>query len=247
MRLLLLLALTCLAHFATAAQLSIIIDDIGYRHTDKAVLSLPNTITLAVLPHTPLGEKIAKEASEQGNEIMLHLPMQALDGRKLGPGGLTNQMSEQEFKLIITDALNSIPNVRGVNNHMGSLLTQLPEPMRWLMEILKGHDSYFVDSFTTRYSKAAEIAEEQGIPLLRRAVFLDNNVDSKALEKQFQQAIDLAKEQGHAIMIAHTYPESISFLTQNLERLETNGVNLVKVSEQLPYQLAKKTDDTKIM
>ncbi len=247
MRLLLIFILTCLAPSVTAAQLSIIIDDIGYRYTDKAVLLLPNSVTLAVLPHTPQGKKIALSASEQGHEIMLHLPMQSLNGKKLGPGGLTNQMTEQEFKLAVTDALDSIPNVRGVNNHMGSLLTQLPDHMTWLMEILKSRNNYFVDSITTRYSKAADIAQKQGIPLLKRAVFLDNDISDKALERQFQQAMDLAKQNGQAVMIAHTYPESIAFLNNNLERLTSNGVRLVKISEQLPYQLAQKKPATKIM
>ncbi len=243
-RLLLLLAVLFTTQFVNAAQVSIIIDDIGYRQTDEAVLALPTTVTLSVLPHTPLGEKLAAIGHSKGHEIMLHLPMQALNGKALGPGGLTNQMNEKEFKQAVQDAFESIPYARGVNNHMGSLLTQLEAPMSWLMESLKQKESYFIDSMTTRYSKAGEAADKQGIPLLRRQLFLDNDVSPQALEKQFNQLIKLANKEGKVIVIAHPYPETIRFLQANLPRLTDEGINLVNSSRLLPYRIAHKQQNT---
>lgn len=239
MRLLLLLIVTFIANSAKAAQVAIIIDDIGYRQTDEAVLSLPIGVTLSVLPNTPLGKKIAIAAHNRGHEIMLHIPMQALNGKKLGPGGLTNDMNEHTFKQTISSAFNSIPHVKGVNNHMGSLLTQMDKPMLWLMESLKQQDNYFVDSVTTRYSKAADNANKLGIPLLRRQLFLDNDVREEALEKQFQQLIQLANNQGSVVAIAHPYPETIRFLRHNVSRLQQEGITLVPTSTLLPYRLAQ--------
>lgn len=238
-RLLLLFAVLFSVSPVNASQVSIIIDDIGYRQTDEAVLTLPSTITLSVLPHTPLGQNIAMSANKRGHEIMLHIPMQALNGKVLGPGGLTNQMGEVEFKHTINQALDSIPYAKGVNNHMGSLLTQLDEPMQWLMESLKQQDSYFVDSMTTRYSKAADTANMLGIPLLKRQLFLDNDVTEAALEKQFQQLIQLANAQGSVVAIAHPYPETIRFLNENLPRLAEKGITLVRTSSLLPYRVAQ--------
>jgi hypothetical protein len=243
-RLLLLSAFIFIVNHAQAAQVSIIIDDIGYRQTDEAVLSLPNSITLSVLPHTPLGKDIALLASHKGHEIMLHLPMQALNGKKLGAGGLTNKMNEQEFKQTITAAFNSIPNVSGVNNHMGSLLTQMDEQMVWLMESLKQQNNYFVDSVTTRYTKAGEAANRLGIPLLKRQVFLDNDVSETALENQFQQLIQQANIEGQVLVIAHPYPETIRFLQNNLPRLQQQGLSLVKTSALLPYRIAQKESES---
>ena len=240
MRLLLLLAVLFTTPYSFAAQVSIIIDDIGYRQTDEAVLALPSNITLSVLPHTPLGERLAAIAHDKGYEIMLHLPMQALNGKEMGPGGLTNQMSEQSLKQAIEDAFKSVPYAKGVNNHMGSLLTQLDDPMTWLMESLKQQDNYFVDSMTTRYSKASAAANKQGIPLLKRQLFLDNDVSPQALERQFNQLIQKAHKEGQLIVIAHPYPETISFLKANLPRLTEEGITLVNTSRLLPYRLAQK-------
>lgn len=216
---------------ASAAKLAIIIDDIGYRLTDEAALTLPQNITLSVLPHTPLGQKLANDGHTKGHEIMLHLPMQALNGKALGPGGLTNDMSESQIKQQLQSAFNSIPFAKGANNHMGSLLTQMDDPMLWVMQSLKQQQLFFVDSVTTKYTKASDTANQLGVPLLRRHVFLDNDVSPRGLEKQFKIMIQRTKQQGKLVAIAHPYPETIRFLRANLARLEANGIVLVKTSQ----------------
>jgi len=236
--LIVLLLLTCLPPLY-AANLAIIIDDIGYRQSDEAVLSLPANITLSVLPHTPLGKRLALQGHKKGHEIMIHIPMQALSGNRLGPGALTSDMNEQQIKSEISAAFNNIPFARGANNHMGSLLTQLENPMLWVMQSLKNKQAYFVDSMTTRFSKASMQAKDVGVPLLQRQVFLDNDVRLYALEKQFKQIITQAKQQGSLVAIAHPYPETIAYLNANLPRLRTNGINLVNTSELLAVDIAK--------
>ncbi|MBV7317495.1 divergent polysaccharide deacetylase family protein [Shewanella sp. NIFS-20-20] len=230
---------------ALAGQVAIIIDDIGYRYTDNNVLKLPSSVTLSILPHTKIGGQLAQIAHHQGHEIMVHLPMQALNGQKLGPGGLTNNMTEEQIKQSIQASVRSVPNAVGVNNHMGSLLTQLADPMAWVMQELKQQELFFVDSITTRYSKAAEQANQQGIPLLTRQVFLDNRLDTESLEKQFSQMINMSHQQGYVVMIAHPHPQTISFLQANLHRLNQEGISLVPVSMLLPYKLALKQAQTK--
>ncbi|NRD71823.1 divergent polysaccharide deacetylase family protein [Shewanella sp. VB17] len=225
---------------AYSAQVAIIIDDIGYRQSDEAVLTLPESITLSVLPHTPLGYSVANMAYNKGHEIMVHLPMQALNGKALGPGGLTNAMNEKELKNNLTSAFLSIPFAKGANNHMGSLLTQLKEPMIWVMESLKQNDLYFVDSMTTHFTKAGSTANQLGVPQLKRELFLDNDVSTAALESQFSKLMMLAHNQGQIVAIAHPYPETIQYLKLNLHRLQKAGIKLVKTSELLPYKLASK-------
>ncbi|MGS0681024.1 divergent polysaccharide deacetylase family protein [Shewanella sp. 125m-7] len=223
-----------------ASKIAIIIDDIGYRQSDKAVLSLPANITLSVLPHTPLGKSLALKAHQQGNEILVHLPMQALNGKAIGPGALTNTMSETELKAQITDSINSVPNASGANNHMGSLLTQLNDPMRWVMESLQQHDLYFIDSMTTKFTQAGAMAESMGVPLLRREIFLDNDRSTVGLEKQFNYAISLAQTKRKIVVIAHPYPETIEFLNENLHRLQGANIDLVHTSLLLPQRVATK-------
>ncbi|MEZ9197959.1 divergent polysaccharide deacetylase family protein [Shewanella sp. 10N.286.54.B9] len=227
-----------------AARIAIIIDDIGYRQSDKAVLTLPPNVTLSVLPLTPLGKAVATKAHQQGSEILVHLPMQALNGKTIGPGALTNAMSEQDFKKQLQQAIDSVPFASGANNHMGSLLTQLDKPMHWVMDALLQRDIYFIDSVTTKYTQAGAVAEKVGVPLLKRTIFLDNDKTEAALELQFQKAIKLTETQTDVVVIAHPYPETLTFLNNNLHRLAQAEIALVPPSKLLPISVASKNDTT---
>ena len=108
----------------------------------KAV-ELPGQVTLAFLPYTPYATRLAALSHEVNKEVMLHMPMESIKHHHLGRGGLTEDMHQQEFVKAIEDALASIPYVTGINNHMGSLLTQQHEHMLWLMQEINQHGNLF--------------------------------------------------------------------------------------------------------
>ncbi|MDC2889470.1 divergent polysaccharide deacetylase family protein [Psychrosphaera algicola] len=67
--------------------MAIVIDDIGYKQSDRKLLELSGQLTYAVLPHTPLGYAYAKHASNNHRDVIIHLPMQAnTHNELLGPG-----------------------------------------------------------------------------------------------------------------------------------------------------------------
>tara|TARA_B100000700_G_C15048284_1_gene859016 strand:+ start:2712 stop:3470 length:759 start_codon:yes stop_codon:yes gene_type:complete len=227
----LVIALSLVTHVAAADKIAIIIDDIGNHPEDLAAAELPGDVTFAVLPFTPYGRAFALKAHHQGKQIMAHVPMQALAGNALGLGALTADMSSAEIKLKLRQVLDDIPYVAGINNHMGSQLTQLTQPMQAVMESLKNHDLYFIDSRTTEYTVAEQIAHRYQVPVARRHVFIDNETNEQYLSQQFDELIRLARQQGTAIAIGHPYPETIAFLKQRLSTLEQEGIQLVFASE----------------
>ena len=115
-------------------RIAIIIDDLGNNLAlGHEAVNLPGALTYSVLPWRPYSAEIALRAHAEGKEVMLHLPMETTDGRAMGPGGLRTNMSRVEFARQVRSSLAAIPHVSGVNNHMGSLLTQHPGAMRWLL------------------------------------------------------------------------------------------------------------------
>ena len=219
---------------------AIIIDDIGYnRQQGLDVLALEGDLTFALIPYAPNALTFAKAASAKQREIMLHTPMSDITRKPVAKGGLTMAMDRETVLQTLNDSIDALPNVRGVNNHQGSLLTQKAEPMQWVMEILKARDLYFVDSRTTHKSVAYQTANRYRVPALRRDIFLDHERSLTFLEKQFSELMSIAKRQGYAVAIGHPYPETIQFLSKNLSRLEANGINLVPVSKIL-----QNTDNT---
>ncbi len=216
-----------------AADIAIIIDDLGYEKAggDRAV-SLPGAVTLAFLPQTPYGRAQALEARERGKEIMLHLPMQAMNGQRLGPGGLTLAMSRADFAETLRADLASLPPVAGINNHMGSLLTQHPGDMAWLMhDIARIGGLYFIDSRTSARSVALAEARRAGLPSARRNVFLDATPNNATFVRaQLKRLIHQAERHGTAIAIGHPYATTLKVLETIIPRLKTRGIRLISAS-----------------
>ncbi len=217
--------------------IALIIDDIGYVDDLGArAVALPDDVTFAVLPHTPHGVALAQAAHGNGKEVMLHAPMSNLGAMPLGPGGLTPQLTREEFVQTLTAALDAVPHLQGLNNHMGSELTAQEEPMRWVMETLQGRELYFVDSYTTASSVAGRIAREQNIPTLTRNVFLDNVQTAEDIDREFQRLLALAREKGFATGIGHPYAATLDYLEKALPTLDALNIELIPVSQMIALQ-----------
>jgi hypothetical protein len=219
-------------------RIILIIDDIGDNKTlGQRAVELPGKVTLAFLPHTPNASQLAENAHHLGKEIMLHMPMSNINNQALGPGGLTPRQAKPEFIKTLKAALKSIPHLQGINNHMGSELTQLEQPMKWVMEELGCHDLYFVDSRTSPKSVAFSSARGADIAHLRRDVFLDNEKDPRYIAEAFDRLVRIAKRYGVAVGIGHPYPETLAYLEQVVPHLDAMGIELSYPSQVLhPYQ-----------
>ena len=221
----------------TTPSISIIFDDIGYRRKDDLnAIAIPGSLAYAIMPHSPHANSMAELISSHGKEVLVHLPMEAEvidDNRFLGPGALTLDMTKDKFLEILEINLHSLPEAVGVNNHMGSLLTQNPDQMSWLMEYLKRENKFYIDSVTSRLSVASIVAKNNNIPYLRRDIFLDNHKDIRYIKLQFAELIKIAKRRGKAVAIGHPFPQTIAVLTEELKKLDKNGVKLISLSEML--------------
>jgi uncharacterized protein len=215
-------------------RLAVIIDDLGYhRSRGEAVIELPGPITCAVIPQTPHAPALARLAKAAGKEVILHMPMETDGFSQLDAGGLSEDMAEHEFASTIRAAVERIPEARGLNNHMGGVLTADQTAMEWLMDQLAEHNLFFVDSRTTPQTVANRVARHRGLPHAGRDIFLDNERDLVAINEQFNRAIAIARRRGQAIVIGHPYPETIEYLQQVLPLLEPAGITLVPVSQLL--------------
>lgn len=214
--------------------ISIIIDDLGYtRQGMNSALKLPVEVTLAILPHTPFATATAATSKQQERMTILHVPMDNIRKLNLGPGGLYDDMKEENFKQTLTDDINSVPGVMGINNHMGSLLTQDKKSMEWVMETIKPMKLFFVDSVTSNKSVAFDQAQLFGLTSTKRDVFLDNLQTEDAINKQFERLIRIAKAKGKALAIGHPHPATMSYLLKRLPELEQENIKLVSLNEYM--------------
>ena len=216
---------------AVPPTIAIIIDDMGHNLEEgRRLVAMDQPLTLAFLPYRPFTKQLASLAHQQHKEIMLHAPMANTRNYGLGPGGLTPEMDEQSMVTTLRRALQSIPHVQGVNNHMGSLLTQQLQPMDWVMKELFRYPVYFIDSRTIASSVAGDVAAAYRIPTMTRDVFLDHEQTEEFVDRQFKLLIKRAKENGSAIGIGHPHKVTVDYLEKHLPKLDEQGIAIATVS-----------------
>jgi polysaccharide deacetylase 2 family uncharacterized protein YibQ len=203
-----------------ASELAIVIDDVGYNlNRAERILALPVELTLGMLPFAPHAQLIAERAHQSGREVILHQPMEPLVTRRIEPGTLQASMTVETFDRQFAESLSQLPQVAGVNNHTGSLLTSQRIPMEWLMANIAERGLYFLDSRTTPHTVAESTARDWAVPTIRRDVFLDHIQSSASLEAAFERSLAIARRQGHAVVIAHPHTITLDFLEEKLETL----------------------------
>ena len=218
----------------SAPRIAIIIDDLGYHlAAGHRAVALPGPVACAILPDTPGSVRLAQAAWQSGKEVLVHLPMQSMHRHgAMEPGSITLDTTRQGLADTFANALATVPFAVGINGHRGSLLTQHPGHMSWLMEeILMAGGLYFVDSYTTHRSVALRMAAEKGVPSIKRDVFLDSDPAPEMVAREFERLKYLARQRGLAVAIGHPYPETLAFLERAIPGLVEEGIELVPLSE----------------
>jgi len=213
---------------APSKGIAIIMDDVGYDLKQvRRVLALPFPVALSIMPDAPHARESAEMANSNGRIVMLHMPMQPvsqLSSAKTSEGFLRADMRRPEVRRLISGALGKVPYVSGINNHMGSLLTSMAMPMRWVMEICRQQGLFFVDSRTSKETVAAEQARLAGIGWGERRVFLDHNPDPEDLETAWKLAKRYLARDGYCIVILHPHAETLDFLEHRISEFDKRQI-----------------------
>lgn len=221
-----------MAEHLAGPKLALIIDDMGFsRLVTKRFLDLQIPITFSILPRLPLSVSLAQMIHRQGHEIMLHQPMEPLRADvDPGPGAVYLEDSGRRIERTIADNIAELPYLAGVNNHMGSRFTQSSRHVCHALNAIRNKSLYFVDSITTRRSKAFQAARRMDMPSLQRDMFIDPAADAALTFKQLCRLKRRAVARGSAIGIGHPYPETLKALRHFLKCDAHRGVELVNIS-----------------
>lgn len=223
-------ALFSLSVQAQMSKLAIVIDDIGYHPKEDAeIYAMPKEISVAIIPSAPYAPQRNHQAQMQGRDILIHMPMQPVSNIRIEEGGLYVGMSHDEIAQRVRSARSIVKNAIGMNNHMGSAATADIPLMTALMQELRKYHLFFLDSRTIGKSVAGKIAKEQGVQSLDRHIFLDDSDALADVQRQFQLALQYAKNHGTAIVIGHPRPNTVAVLQAGLANLPAD-IQLVSMS-----------------
>jgi polysaccharide deacetylase 2 family uncharacterized protein YibQ len=218
-------------------KIAIVIDDLGKNlEAASALASIPQPVTLSILPFQEHSAETLELARKFGKPALLHMPMQPEDYPATDPGknALLCNMSEKEITANLQAALDSLPGVIGVNNHMGSAFTARAELVRPVLSEIARRNLFFLDSKTSRNDLAFELARQMQIRTCQRGIFLDNLPDEEDIWLKLNELCWNEHDGRSRIAIGHPYPETLRVLRERLGELELSGCEVVPVQEFCP-------------
>ncbi len=217
----------------TTGRIAIVVDDFGYQSRELIVgfCALKQPVTLSIFPGYERTAWIAEQAAAAGHGVMVHLPMEPIDypERDPGPEAIFVEYPEEKIRALTRKALASVPHARGINNHMGSRVTQDRYVIGCVLKEVRSLGFYFVDSVTSPRSVAYDVAQEMGVPCDRNTLFIDRNEEEADVEQALQALAKRARREGTVIGIGHAKPATLAVLQRALPELERQGFVFVKV------------------
>lgn len=219
--------------------ITLVIDDMGFMHphTERAV-ALPGPLTLAWFPFARELPTQVAAAAARGHEAMLHMPMQSHSNSiaQTGPNPLRIDLPPEVNQTLLRDAIAAVPDIVGVNNHMGTVATRDPQLMELVAREVRAHGLLFLDSVVVPHSVALCCAELAGVPAAARDVFIDNDNSPTVIWQQIQATEAFARKHGHAIAIAHPRPHTLDALEAWLPTVRAKGFTLWPLSATVAWR-----------
>jgi hypothetical protein len=221
--------------FEFKPKIAIVIDDWGYNLDGVDFLENINIpLNIAILPNLNYTEKIDRIAWENGHEVLLHLPLEPElkeeAHKHMEKITILSSMKKEEIESILDKFISQLKEIKGVNNHMGSLISKNEKIMRIILKKLKKKNLYYLDSLVVKRPVSEEIAGEIKLKYFKRDVFLDNIIEEKAVMKQLNLAEKIAKNKGYVIAICHAKKKTFKILRDLLPQLKSK-FQFVKLSE----------------
>ncbi len=215
-------------------KIAVIMDDMGGSLTAvRELLRLKIVITPSILPGTGRAIPATSLLQQGGREYMIHMPMQPRSYPRTNPGAnaLLLGQSEDKTRSLVRYYMKEVPGAVGGNNHMGSRYTEDSGAMRIVLDELKRHDFFFIDSRTIGDSVAFTEARKMGLKTATRNIFLDNKDDVADIRQQIHKMVALAGKKREVIAICHPHKETLEAFRLEQDWLRKQPVEFVAASK----------------
>jgi polysaccharide deacetylase 2 family uncharacterized protein YibQ len=211
-------------------RLAIVLDDAGNENGFYGeIYVLPRPVTLAIIPNTPWAATVLRQARQHRMDTIGHIPMQSSVTNE--PFVVTTNMTAVEIFEGLTAAIDSLPGIKGINNHMGSLASADRQTLEPVMAVLKAKHMFIVDSRTTRDSQIFKTAQDWEIPCLAKDDFLDSEAGEERIRKHLRYLLSVARKRGYAVGIGHVQNLETILVLNDFMREHANDVEFVGISQ----------------
>ncbi len=216
-------------------QIFLVIDDAGLDVAEtRQFLEIPVPMTIAVLPHLKKTREVCAEIHRHvDKELILHQPMEAYDAtKKTGHGAIYDRTNPVDVAKILDRSFASVGGAIGMNNHMGSRVTENEVLMAEVLRYCHAHGLYFLDSKTSYNSVVPRVAGREHVHLEERDVFLDIQHDRESVRRAWGNTVAKARENGYVIAIGHIWSkETAAAIRDSYQTLINQGYSFHLLSE----------------
>lgn len=215
-------------------NIALVVDDFGHFYNDlvEGFLNMDSKITFAVIPGLPESKRIAEMAAKQGHEVLIHMPMEAMNRKsKNSHFILLTSMQPAEIRQRLRRAIKLVPHAVGLNNHMGSQATVDGNLLAVVMDELKNTNLFFLDSRTNSRSLAFEWAVKKRVPALKNDSFLDVLDEKPYIKEKLYELAEMAVRKGYAIGIGHPGKNLLSVFEKEIPNLKKKGFKFITLSK----------------
>jgi polysaccharide deacetylase 2 family uncharacterized protein YibQ len=227
------------------ARLLLVVDAFGSAESDTlgpGFLDLDVPFTGAVLPRQHGTKTWANRLFELRHDVLAQIPMepQGYPKRDPGPGAILVDMPSGQIQRLVKKHLADIPHAVGATSAQGTMALSDVAAMSAVMAELERADAFWLDARVVPNSVAADRAAQAGVITFRIDQILEapgrRDAQVKAIGRQLEEAIALARRRGYAIVLAHPDRPTLDVLRREVPKLRRSGVRFERVSALLQPQ-----------
>ena len=227
------------------ARMLLVVDAFGPAENDslgREFLKLGVPLTGAVLPRLKSTRDWAERLAKGGHDVVAQIPMEPMSypQRDPGPGAILVDMPAGQIQREVKKNLSDVPGAVGATSYMGQMALADEGAMGAVMLELKRAKVFYLDSRPIPTSVAADRASREGVLCFRVDSVLEApgkyDAEVKGISRLLDDATDLARRRGYAIVLAHPDRASLDVLKRVVPKLKRSGVRFLPVSTLLTPQ-----------
>ena len=212
-----------------APIISIIITGLGHSRTaSDAAVKLPPEMTLSFSPYAKDTPIWAKNARSLGHEVMVELPMEPRDYPATDPGpyALLSIMTAEENISRLHWVISRFAGFTGVLAPMEEKFTSTAKTVKAITDEIAKRGLIFVYSNPEATLANSTLATKADL-------IIDNELNSESILSQLLKLEAIAKKDGRAVGVAHSYPIVLILLNEWSKGLGAKGISLAPLSASI--------------
>lgn len=220
--------------YSDRPKIAIVLGGMGLnaKLTQKAIKTLPATISFAFAPYGDDLQATVNKARSQGHEVMLQLPMEppGYPANNPGPNTLLADAGAADNLKALRWNMSRFAGYIGVTNYLGGRFLAVAGSLQPVMAELKSRGLYYLQDASVVSNASDEVTRVTGLKSRRAEIVLDGTQDVASIQAQLAELEQQARGSGMAVATGTGLEVTIDTVADWAKDVESRGFVLVPVS-----------------